>query len=312
MKPFAVPGFLPVIPFAGAPDALPVVEALLAEKVNAAELPFCGETTPETLRTIRGKYPEMILGAGRVTTPEQCREAAAAGAQFISMPYFREDIARWCVEQGVEAIPTCFNASEIAQARDLGVETVQICFSGAAAGIETLREYFALFPEVKIIPAGKVRPEDLPMYIASPAVATVRADWICAGGEAAQIRGRCRQARKDVMGYELAHVGINCQDEEECQRVVQLFTTLFGFPSWDNGNSIYTSDRIEVMKFRQIGSLGHLAIRSNSVERAAQEFSERGMTAIESTAKYRDGRLCVVYYKEEIGHFGIHLIQRNV
>ncbi len=311
MKAFAVPGFLPIIHLERTPDALPIVEALLREHVNAAEILYCEEALT-ALNAVHAAYPEMIMGVGQVTSLDQCRQAYRAGAQFISMPYFCQEMVSWCAGQRVEAIPTCVTASEIACAQAAGAQTIQVRFSNVDAGIERLREYFALFPSVKFIPSGSVLPEELPIYIASPAVSTVCADWICSNTETSQIQSLCRQAHKSVMGFELAHVGINCPNLEECEKTVQQFADIFGFSYWDNGNSIYASNRIEVMKFNQIGSLGHLAICSNSVERAALELSRKGMTAIESTAKYKDGRLAVVYYQEEIGHFGIHLFQRKI
>lgn len=317
MKPYAKPGFLPVLRAAAPEEALIAAEALLQEQVNVLEVLLDTRCGPEMLQQLRSAYPQMILGAGNVATAQQCQAVCRIPVQFAAMPFFDAGLVEMCLQSGVEALPTCFTPSEIAAAKALGLDTVCLPLPHGAEALDILREYRRIFPDMKFLPAAGVRREALPELIASPAVCTVAADWIFPQGaitaeKAEAIRCACREARKSVLGFELAHVGINCEDTEECLRVAGVFRDIFGFPNRDNGNSVYASDAIEVMKFMQIGSLGHLAIRSNSVERAAEELAGRGMTAIESTAKYKDGRLNVVYYREEIGHFGIHLIQRIV
>ena len=208
-------------------------------------------------------------------------------------------------------VPTCSSPAEFAAAQKLGVEEVQVVSESVECGLCELKACFEQFPTLKVIPSGEITPHELPLYISLPNTATVRAPWF-ASCTAETVAESCADAHRDVLGYQLAHVGVNSRDLEACQNTVRLFSEIFGFASRDNGNSIYVSNEIEIMKFMQIGSLGHLAIRSNSVERAALELEKKGLTAIASTRKYRFGRLNVVYYQEEIGGFGIHLIQRNL
>ena len=120
-----------------------------------------------------------------------------------------------------------------------------------------------------------------------------------------------KSAGKAVLGFEFAHLGINTESEKEAEQLAKTFAGLSGFQTWDNGNSFYASDRIECMKIRQIGTLGHIAIRSNSVERAKVYLSKLGLTPVESTAKFRDGRLHNIYISEEFGGFSIHLLQKK-
>ena len=305
MKEYAKAGFLPVLDEQNAVQAAAV---LRKAGVQAAELRWNGESTVQMLKALRAAYPEMLFGVCDVRTEEDCRQALQAQASFAILEGFSAEAYRACC--GETVIPTCGTLQDVAAAQALGADVVRLRLAHGKKGQQTLKELFASYPEVGVIVQGAEK-DELAQFIICPATQCVEAEWIFADGDMQAAGERCAQAHQAVMGFELAHVGINCADEETCQNVAEEFARLFGFSKRDNGNSVYTSDAIEVMKFMQVGHLGHLGIRSNSSERALAELEKKGMSPIRQKMKYRDGRLNVVYFENEIGGFGLHLIQKN-
>jgi 2-dehydro-3-deoxyphosphogluconate aldolase/(4S)-4-hydroxy-2-oxoglutarate aldolase len=63
------------------------------------------------------------------------------------------------------------------------------------------------------------------------------------------------------------------------------------------------------MKFPFLGKKGHIAIKTNSVDRAIAYLSEIGISFDENTRKLdSNGKTKAIYLSEEIGGFAIHLL----
>ena len=54
---------------------------------------------------MRKACPEMIIGAGTVTSREQVDSALDAGAEFIVSPGINADTVEYCIEKGVPILP---------------------------------------------------------------------------------------------------------------------------------------------------------------------------------------------------------------
>lgn len=110
--------------------------------------------------------------------------------------------------------------------------------------------------------------------------------------------------------FELKHVGINCENEEEADQVAQRFDTLFGFNKKVGNSSIFAGTEVEAMKSPFLGTKGHIAIAANDVPGAVEYLKSLGVEFNMETAKYKNDKMIVVYLKEEIGGFAVHLVQK--
>ena len=64
------------------------------------------------------------------------------------------------------------------------------------------------------------------------------------------------------------------------------------------------------MNTRGRGTHGHIAIQTNSVDRAVYHLSRRGVAFDQSTAQYdKDGSLKFIYLADEIDGFAYHLVK---
>ena len=131
-------------------------------------------------------------------------------------------------------------------------------------------------------------------------------------GEWDKIEALTREAVQTMLGFELAHVGVNAENEEEAMKAANRFAFLFGMPAKVGNSSIFCGKALEVMKEPYLGKNGHIAIRTNYIERAINymetvlgvEFNE------ESAKRDEKGVLKAIYLKEEIGGFAVHLVQK--
>ena len=65
------------------------------------------------------------------------------------------------------------------------------------------------------------------------------------------------------------------------------------------------------MKSPYLGAKGHIAYKTNYIERAVAYLRAKGVKINEESAKYNaKGKLIAIYLEEEIGGFAIHLLQK--
>lgn len=308
-------GVVPVVVLDNKDTAVPTAAAMLTGGIDVMEITFRTAAAPDCIKIVSEQCPDMLVGAGTVISVEQCKQAVALGAKFIVCPGFDETIVRWCVDNHVPVIPGCVTPSEIMKAISYGLNVVKFFPSGVYGGLSAMKNLSAPFGGIKFMPTGGVNDSNLAEYISAPFVHAVGGSWICqkadiAAGNYDKITKRCSQARKLVLGFEVAHIGINCDDAESSMAICEKLNAAFGFEVKEGNSSNFATASIEVMKLNYLGAKGHIAIGTNSISAAVAELESRGFSVNLDTAKYKGNRMVAVYLKESIAGFAIHLLQK--
>ena len=306
---------VPVVVLDNAADAVPTAQALLAGGVDVMEITFRTAAAADSIEKVSRECPDMLVGAGTVITLEQCKEAVARGAKFIVSPGYSEEVVSWCVENNVAITPGCVTPTEIMAAMAHGLKVVKFFPANVYGGLSAMKALSGPFGGIKFIPTGGVNDKNLAEYIAAPFVHAVGGSWLCAKADIAahnfdKITGLCKEARRIAMGFELAHVGVNAADADESMSVCEALDAAFGFGVKAGGGSNFAGSVVEVMKSPYLGKNGHIAIRTNSIPRAAAELEKHGFKLDASTAKYNGDKLVAVYFEQEFGGFAVHLLQK--
>ena len=113
-----------------------------------------------------------------------------------------------------------------------------------------------------------------------------------------------------MLGFNLKHVGMN-SSEAAAYGIAEFFQSMFGFDQKDGSSSIMLGGgQIEVTKKIFPGANGHLAIGTNSIDRAIYHLERRGLTFHYDTArKDAKGKISAIYLQNEIGGFAVHLVK---
>ena len=279
------------------------------------EITFRTAAAQESIAAVSRECPEMLVGAGTVITLEQCKAAVNAGAKFIVSPGYCEEVVAWCVEHEIPITPGCVTPTEIMAAMAHGLKILKFFPANVYGGITAMKSLSGPFGGVKFIPTGGVNGANLSEYIAAPFIHAVGGSWLCAKGDIAahnfdKITELCKDARKAVLGFEVAHVGVNTADDAASMNVCQQLSSAFGFETKAGNSSNFAGSFVEVMKSQYLGTNGHIAVRTNSISRAASELKKAGFELDESTAKYKGDKMIAVYLKQEFGGFAVHLLQK--
>ena len=311
----AAAGVVPVVVLDNAADAVPTAKAMVAGGIDVMEITFRTAAAADSIRAVAAELPEMLVGAGTVLNLEQCKLAVECGAKFIVSPGYDEETVAWCVENGVAVTPGCVTPTEIMAALKHGLKVVKFFPANVYGGLNAIKALSGPFVGLKFIPTGGVNQQNLGEFVSNPSIHAVGGSWVCPKADIAahnfdKITQLCAEARRGVMGFELAHVGINCESADESLAVCEELEKAFDFEVKTGNSSNFASAGVEVMKSMYLGKNGHLAVRTNKIETAIAELTKRGFAVDMDTAKYKGDRMVAVYLKNEIGGFAVHLLQK--
>ena len=306
-------GIVPVVALEDAADALPLGAALKKGGVSAIEVTFRTAAAADAIRLLSREMPELLVGAGTVITKAQADAAIEAGAKFIVSPGFQPELVSYVLSKGVPMCPGTATPGEMEQAMALGLSAVKFFPAEQNGGAPMLKALSAPYRDLLFMPTGGVKLENLRNYLALDQVFACGGTWLATKDDIKakafdQITARTREAVKTMLNFRIKHVGINSKDEAEAKKTATLLCSIFDFDYNDTELSVFTGTAVEVMKFMGRGSLGHIAIGADNVDRAAYYLRQRGFSFDESTRRVdAAGRTTFLYLSDEIGGFAFHL-----
>ena len=307
-------GLLPQFALDKNTDALSLAECLTRASLPCAEIPFSQEAEAH-IKAIAAKLPGFIIGVTGLKDIDSLKRALGAGAKFFTGFGGEGGLGRYCLENNIPFIPSCSTAGEIEAALQNGLTTIKFFPAEQAGGLAALKALGSAYNGVKFL-AGGISEEDFVKYADCKKVIAVCAPWLAPEkalkeGNFAEIETRARASVSKMLGFFLKHVGINSADEKESNTTSDAFEKLFGFKKQDFGGAYFNDTFVEVMKKPFYGRHGHIAIGVNNVERALYRFRKEGVAFIEESAGYNpDGSLRIIYFKDEIGGFAIHIVEK--
>lgn len=306
-------GIVPVIKIDNIETALPLAEALISAGLPVAEVTFRTAQAEESIKRIVKAYPDMLVGAGTVLSIEQVDKAVNAGAKFIVTPGFNPKVVSYCISNGITVIPGTSSPSDMEAALEFGLDVVKFFPAEQSGGVEYLKAVGGPYTTLKFIPTGGINAKNLNSYLSQKNVVACGGSWMVKSdlidaGDFDTIKKLTIEAIQNMLGFSLDHIGINCADINEAEIIANQFCHIFGFEYKMGNSSIFAGEAVEVMKSPFLGQKGHIAFKTNFIDRAVAYLSEMGVTFNESTRKTGPkGETKAIYFSEEIGGFAIHL-----
>lgn len=310
-------GIVPVIKLEETAKAVALAQALINGGINCAEVTFRAEGADIVIKNILQAFPDMMVGAGTILTIEQAEKAITAGAKFLVAPGFNPKIISYALSHNVLFIPGVSNPSEIEQALEFGLNYVKFFPAEQTGGINYIKALAAPYQEIKFMPTGGININNLMDYLLFDKVFACGGSWMVSeelikNNKWDEITYISTAIIKKMLGFEIGHIGINTNNDEDALKVAKFFELAFGFDIKVGASSIFVSDGIEVMKSKYLGEKGHIAIKTNSIIRAMKYLSSKGFNFNENTKKYdARGKMIAIYLKEDFGGFAVHIVLKK-
>ncbi len=198
-------GIVPVIALDDAKDAEPLAKALIEGGLPCAEVTFRTAAAEESIRIMAEKFPELVVGAGTVLTPEQADRAMNAGAKFIVSPGLNPKVVKHCLDKGYPIVPGTSNPSDVETAIELGLDVVKFFPAEANGGVKALQAIAGPFSQVRFCPTGGISPANYRDYLALKSVLCIGGSWLVPADalEAGDYDRITKLAREAVEGAKL-------------------------------------------------------------------------------------------------------------
>lgn len=184
-------------------DASPLAKALCAGGVPVAEVTFRAAGADQAIRLMKEACPEMIVGAGTVTTKEHIDATIAAGGQFIVTPGFDPELVAYAQEKGIPIFPGCTTPTDYHSALKFGLELIKFFPAEQSGGLAKIKATSAPFPQFKVMPTGGISLKNLSEYISATMIAACGGSYMVAtelidGQKWDEITRLCRKSRDIV------------------------------------------------------------------------------------------------------------------
>lgn len=192
-------GIIPVVVLDDAKDAAPLAKALVNGGLPTAEVTFRTAAAKESIRAMREAFPEMLVGAGTILTPEMVDEALEAGAQFIVSPAFDAEVVKYCQEKNVPVLPGTCTPTDIQNCYRLGLREVKFFPAEASGGLKMIKNIAAPFNMMRFMPSGGINEKNMEDYLKDDVIFCVGGSWmvkadLIRNGEFDKIEEMCKKA----------------------------------------------------------------------------------------------------------------------
>ena len=190
---------VPVVVVDGADEGARLADALVAGGLPVAEITLRLAGGLDAIRAVAKNQPDVVIGAGTVTTVAQVDDVVEAGARYIVSPGLSAAVVRRAQEHGVPVLPGVATPSEIMAALDLGIDVVKLFPASVVGGPAAIKAFSAPFPGLRFVPTGGVSAANLLDYLALPSVLAAGGSWmvdaaLVRAGDTAEITRRTREA----------------------------------------------------------------------------------------------------------------------
>lgn len=150
-------------------EALPVGQALVSRGWTLIEVPLNSPAPLESIAALARAFPDALVGAGTVRTPDEVRAVHAAGGALIVSPHFNPAVVREAVRLGLACLPGVMTATEAFGALEAGATGLKLFPAEMAppAVVKALRA--VLPPAVPLLPVGGITPQNMAAYLAAGA-----------------------------------------------------------------------------------------------------------------------------------------------
>jgi 2-dehydro-3-deoxyphosphogluconate aldolase/(4S)-4-hydroxy-2-oxoglutarate aldolase len=169
---------MPVVVIADVADAVPTAEALLAGGVRVIELTLRTPVALEAIERVAAEVPGIVVGAGTVTSPDQAKQAAEAGAAFLVTPGCTDRLLDAAFDSGLPFLPGVSTVSEAMRLAERGLTALKFFPAEASGGVGYLSSIGGPLPGLRFCPTGGITVKNAPDYLALPNVGCIGGSWL--------------------------------------------------------------------------------------------------------------------------------------
>jgi len=169
---------VPVVVVDSAEQGVSVARALVAGGIGVIEMTLRTDAGLEAIRAIADEVPEIVVGAGTVTTPARAKLAAEAGARFLVSPGSTPTLLQAMADTGLPFLPGTATVSEVLSVLEAGYTEMKFFPAEASGGAAYLGSLPTVVPDARFCPTGGITLASAPAYLSLANVGCVGGSWL--------------------------------------------------------------------------------------------------------------------------------------
>lgn len=156
-----------------------IIQSLLKKGIFCIEVTLRTPCAFEALKQIKQDYSNQILvGVGTVINAEQIEKVKAIGVDFIVSPATSENLLDALKKSGIPFITGVATPSDILIGIEAGCAYFKFFPANLFGGMDALKAYAQLFPQIKFCPTGGLNENTFADYLSLPNVISVGGSWM--------------------------------------------------------------------------------------------------------------------------------------
>jgi 2-dehydro-3-deoxyphosphogluconate aldolase/(4S)-4-hydroxy-2-oxoglutarate aldolase len=166
---------LPVMVIPSLGQAVPLAEALIKGGIKVLEITLRTDCALASIEAIAKAFPEAVVGAGTVLSPDDAKAAADHGARFAVSPGLTEKLAG---QTALPLLPGVATASEVMRALEWGFTHLKFFPAVPAGGVPALKGIGGPLAAAKFCPTGGIDAKNAADFLALSNVLCVGGSWV--------------------------------------------------------------------------------------------------------------------------------------
>jgi 2-dehydro-3-deoxyphosphogluconate aldolase/(4S)-4-hydroxy-2-oxoglutarate aldolase len=175
---FYIIGVIPVLEIDSVQHAKPLAESLLAGGLPLAEITLRTNAAIDSIRVMTSAVRNIIVGAGTVINRKQAEAARDAGAQFLVSPGMVEEVIVWAQENQIPILAGAVTPTEMIRGINLGLDILKFFPAETMGGLKAINSISDPFPQLRFIPTGGIRSENVGEYLQMEKIHAVGGSWM--------------------------------------------------------------------------------------------------------------------------------------
>ncbi len=170
---------IPVVTFTNLNEIEAKVEVLLRNNVKCIEITLRTPVAFDAIQKVKEEYGnEITVGMGTVVLESQIHKAIQLQVDFMVSPGLHSGLAQQLMDSKIAFIPGVATPSDIIAGLQFEWDTFKFFPAFLFGGVEALKTYGQVFPNLKFCPTGGLTEASYRDYLALENVISVGGSWL--------------------------------------------------------------------------------------------------------------------------------------
>ncbi len=170
---------IPVVTFTNLNEVDAKIDLLLKNDINCIEITLRTPVAYDAIQKVKENFgSEMTVGMGTVVLEAQIHKAIELQVDFMVSPGLHSGLAQQLMDSKIAFIPGVATPSDIINGLQFGWDTFKFFPAFLFGGVDALKTYGQVFPNVKFCPTGGITEASYRDYLALENVISVGGSWL--------------------------------------------------------------------------------------------------------------------------------------